>query len=154
MQVYISPIIGQSTNYDLRPFGGYLTTPVDPADKLAILEGALELLADPQRWTSGWPARDAAGHQVDINDPAATRWCIIGAIRKVTAAHNLPIRVGTELAIDLDYTAQEYTKYGSISAVNDKLGYAAIMNLAAAYAQLLRRTLYEADFSSSVVSPS
>ena len=39
-----------------------------------------ELLSEPGRWTQGYFARDAAGQECASKDPAATCWCVVGAM--------------------------------------------------------------------------
>ncbi|WP_454287233.1 DUF6197 family protein [Rhizobium arsenicireducens] len=46
----------------------------------ALLTKALELIRDPDHWTQGQFARDAAGQKVSINSPSATCFCSIGAV--------------------------------------------------------------------------
>jgi hypothetical protein len=55
-----------------------------PAKVVDVLRRARALIADPARWTEGRLARDAAGRSVKPNDPRATQWCVVGAIKKWT----------------------------------------------------------------------
>jgi len=50
---------------------------------------ARELISDPERWRQCTDARDETGHPVMPWDKHATRWCFIGAVRKVV--NNMPI---------------------------------------------------------------
>jgi hypothetical protein len=47
------------------------------------LRAARELLSDPARWCrSGGYARNAFGSECSAEDPNATSWCALGALRK------------------------------------------------------------------------
>lgn len=45
-----------------------------------ILIRVRDRIADPERWTSRSPARDAAGQSVPPRSQEATSWCLIGAV--------------------------------------------------------------------------
>lgn len=68
-----------------------------PKTDAQLLREAKELIADPKRWAQGAFARDSGGAVVAALDPAAVRWCAIGALVAVDrsdgrnqcfAAHN------------------------------------------------------------------
>lgn len=44
---------------------------------------AYELLAKPEKWTTGVYAKDAAGRECCYNSTAAVCWCLVGAVRNV-----------------------------------------------------------------------
>lgn len=51
-------------------------------ETLQILEGARELLTEPNRWTKGISARDYKGKQTWCLGPTACCWCLTGALRR------------------------------------------------------------------------
>ena len=51
-----------------------------------VLAGVIELLSVESRWCRHAAAQDAAGNTVPIDDPAACRWCLLGALAQVTRA--------------------------------------------------------------------
>lgn len=54
-----------------------------------VLDGVLNILSEPERWTKGANARDARRREVDIADPRATCWCIHGALLRVSGPVNI-----------------------------------------------------------------
>jgi hypothetical protein len=56
-----------------------ITSPTSPAVAV-VLKQVRELLSDPTKWTQGTSARDASGNAVDPKDPAATCFCVYGAV--------------------------------------------------------------------------
>lgn len=48
-----------------------------------LLRDAAALIEDPKRWTQKAYARDHRGETVAIDNPAATSWCVIGAMTYV-----------------------------------------------------------------------
>lgn len=50
----------------------------------AIILKARNLITDPAKWTQTTSARDANGEECRSNSRVAVRWCIIGAVEKVT----------------------------------------------------------------------
>jgi hypothetical protein len=53
---------------------------------LEVLEGALEILRDPKRWTKGSYARNTNGNSVRPHDDDAVCFCSSGALMKATAS--------------------------------------------------------------------
>lgn len=49
-----------------------------------ILQKAKAKIADPDHWTQGVAARDAAGTAVHAGGGEAARWCALGAVLEVT----------------------------------------------------------------------
>lgn len=47
---------------------------------LGILKGAREILASPNRWTTGIGARDRYGEKTGFDEKSACRWCLWGAL--------------------------------------------------------------------------
>ena len=56
-----------------------------------ILEDALELIEDPDRWTRGFYARDAEGVSVDPYSERACRFCALGAVARISGRDIVPI---------------------------------------------------------------
>jgi len=48
----------------------------------AILERALAIIEDPERWTQGAYARHANGNPIGPLEENACRWCALGALEK------------------------------------------------------------------------
>lgn len=68
------------------------TSPSDTV--LAILRSARKLLSKNGNWTKGNLARDSDGIVVDVTDPSACKFCLMGAI--YVAAHRQGIVQPTE----------------------------------------------------------
>jgi hypothetical protein len=49
-----------------------------------LLIDAKELIKDPESWTKGEYARNAAGVKVSDNHPNACQWCTVGALWKAS----------------------------------------------------------------------
>ena len=49
---------------------------------LTLARQVRELLAVPERWTQGAPARSAKGRRVPPSSPSAVCWCVAGAIER------------------------------------------------------------------------
>ena len=52
------------------------------SDATDVLVAARDLIAEPERWTQGSPARDAQGNRTGWGAPAAVCWCAVGAVEK------------------------------------------------------------------------
>lgn len=66
---------------------------------------AWELIADPKRWTQGWFARNASGHQVASCADDAACWCFFGAVYRtyrdaVPVAHQISRRYFDKFDVD------------------------------------------------------
>ena len=53
---------------------------------IEVIGEAAKLIEDKRRWTHGALARDARGSRVEASDPQAVRWCVAGALEKVTSS--------------------------------------------------------------------
>lgn len=75
----------------------------------AVIEGALELLARPDGWTSGAQARDAGGAAVKPEAADARCWCVCGALRRAASMALRPSDESTRLrALCLAETAARH----------------------------------------------
>lgn len=54
-----------------------------PTSAIEILTGVRDLLSDPERWTQGASARNAAGEPIDVHSEDATCFCAVGAFYRV-----------------------------------------------------------------------
>lgn len=101
---------------------------------------AHELLADKSRWTTGTRGRDAAGNSVPANHPDAVCWCGNGAIEKCYGdAWNKETMAGkekidspakrTRLLCEARYPLSGTRQGMSLSEVNDRRGYEAVMEI-------------------------
>lgn len=92
-------------------------TPEAPPTPLDVLIVARDLICDPQRWTTGVPARDRRGRPVRSTDRRAVCWCGIGAVKVAAARLNGP-PVG---ALDaLRQAAHDSDGVTNITDVNDR----------------------------------
>jgi hypothetical protein len=80
-----------------------------------ILRKALALIQDESRWTQEAYARDAQGRRVRPYDPAATCWCIEGA---VAISCNPAAILPPFFMVLLDKIAEELG-YESVGLLND-----------------------------------
>jgi hypothetical protein len=53
---------------------------MEKAVKIQKIEDAMKIVSDSHHWTKGTVARDSRGNQCAIYDPAAVRFCAIGAL--------------------------------------------------------------------------
>lgn len=55
-----------------------------------VLHRARELIAEPEHWTQGAPARDRRGDSCDVFNKHAVSWCVVGVICRagLTEARN------------------------------------------------------------------
>lgn len=88
---------------------------------LEVLIAARELISAPERWTTGWYARDANHETTHSHSPDAVRWCAAGAL----------IRSGGNAAVFDLVNAVVITKMlgGHMAAVNDHFGHAAVLRM-------------------------
>jgi hypothetical protein len=56
-------------------------------EKIKIVEQAIELISDPDKWTTEWFARKSNNSRVDPEDSKACKWCAAGAIMKFAKCH-------------------------------------------------------------------
>lgn len=61
---------------------------VDTEEVRKVLILARNLIADPERWTTTYLARDAAGKAAHPLDPVACRWCSLGALVVFAGTHS------------------------------------------------------------------
>lgn len=82
----------------------------------ALARRVRALLAEPERWTQTYLARDANGVGVNTRDPRAACWCLMGAI-----SHVLNCEVGKAVEHPLWWDLTELTGTGP-AAWNDAPG--------------------------------
>lgn len=101
---------------------------------------AHELLADQSKWTTGTRGRRANGQSVPANHPDAVCWCANGAIEKCYGdAWNQETFVGDDkihspakqarLLCEARYPLPGTRQGMSLSEVNDRRGYEAVMEI-------------------------
>ena len=56
----------------------------EPLTTKAVLERALAIIENPERWAQGTYARHANGNPIGPLEENACRWCALGAIQKAT----------------------------------------------------------------------
>jgi hypothetical protein len=94
-----------------------------------IIEGALHLLSDEEHWTRCSMARDAAGYPCSVWDPAAVRFCALGAMWR--AAYELTGNQEVFPLVD-DIAQQVIAKNGradTLQMLNDLEGHAAVVQM-------------------------
>lgn len=91
------------------------------AETLQALEKIQALLANEENWTTGTPARDVDDMRTEVDNKNAVKFCILGAVRKVTEENYL-------LAGDVRSTLHANCTY-MLSTLNDTKGHAAVMAL-------------------------
>jgi hypothetical protein len=101
---------------------------------IVLLAGALDLLADPKRWTRKGYALDSRGRPVRVDDPRARRFCAIGAV--LYSEHRLsgePIPVATDPAPEVDDLTLPVAPNAAphVGLALDALGYGALAELRA-----------------------
>ena len=61
---------------------------------LELLRQTRELLSDRNRWTTGYYAYDNAGNKCEADNPAAERFCLLGAMWRVSGNFDIAINAG------------------------------------------------------------
>ncbi len=61
-----------------------------------------QLLRRKESWTQGVYARNAAGEKVRFDDPAATSWCLWGALKKCYPDHEQYVKAYERLRFQLN----------------------------------------------------
>ena len=90
-----------------------------------ILIAARRRLSDPHRWTKGAAARDARGRDVHPLDPAAVRWCALGALQ--VASDGVGERYHAAVVRLLE--VRDGAGIDTIPSLNDTGGRAAVLDL-------------------------
>lgn len=88
-------------------------------DTIEILKSARKLIEKPENWTQDTRARNENGDGVHVDDPSACRFCIVGAIAKVTYPAPTYSGEGSEVLADLDGLAIDYYGFSCIESFND-----------------------------------
>jgi len=83
-----------------------------------------ELLSDRSKWTQGASARDKHGDICDPEDPAACKWCFVGALYHCYLEESPSVLNRIRKAINSRYPGAP-----SILCVNDNFGYEAVMEI-------------------------
>lgn len=91
------------------------------------LIAAKALIATKETWTQGTAARNALGYPVDSLAHAATCWCAMGAVEKVTGEY-CGKGQGAYVAL-LDAPSVFPCHSIGVSGVNDDLGFEAVHQL-------------------------
>ena len=97
-----------------------------------LLERARDLIRDHRMWTTETFARTRDGIEANVMDPAAIRFCALGAVHRVTResamiAYPTSSRVHP-LRVRLHNTAHELG-YSGVGALNDSGGHLKVMEL-------------------------
>jgi hypothetical protein len=91
--------------------------------EIQVIEDAIKIVGDPHHWTKGTLARDSHGHQCAIYDPAAVRFCAIGALY-FCSRH----REAGELIVNNILHVIEAQESFRLCDLNDRLGRQAALN--------------------------
>lgn len=90
---------------------------------LDILIAVRDLLADESRWTQGTAAVDTNGKDVHPKAEEACRWCVYGALLRISRSYGHPMGPAWNLLTDVSREAG----YSSPVRLNDERGHAAIL---------------------------
>lgn len=100
---------------------------------IEVLEKARELISDPERWTQKVQARGPGDLEVDVFSPTATKWCAIGACRKVSGHKDGRLLATANLG---DTTRAR--AHCTVGTYNDKATHAQVLNVFDATIERLR----------------
>jgi len=89
-----------------------------------ILLRALWVLRDPNRWVNYSRAVDDEGHAVAVDDPAATRWSIEGAVAMASNPHGILPQFFMKF---LDEVSLALYQEESVNCLEDYCGHMAIV---------------------------
>lgn len=88
----------------------------------AILLSAKSLIENIDNWCQGFYALNKSGLPCNIDSPDACRWCILGAIKRMTECEMDPYLAYRDAQIALCKAASELFGAGQIVTVNDGSG--------------------------------
>lgn len=94
-----------------------------PQSVKETLERVRELLSDRKRWTKGTYARTGNNRDVDVFDPKAAKFCILGAIRRVNGTYTQEAADAFDSLTDDDpagFNDKRGTTHTDLLAVIDK----------------------------------
>lgn len=95
-------------------------------NNIEFLKAVRALIEKPENFTTGDWARDSEGNGVDVDDPRATCFCTLGAMRKIAATKS-------DWATKCDIEPHLYAyagKYGMTTAgYNDVRGHTAVLDM-------------------------
>ena len=93
---------------------------------VAIIERARQIISDPDNWCRGSFARGRGGASVSVRDPAARRFCAMGALILAAIEITGDATQANELAYGI---AKTISRTGSLVFINDRQGHGAILQL-------------------------
>lgn len=94
-----------------------------------VLQKARDLIADEDRWTHGYYARDEEGFEVEPNEPGACQWCALGSIYHVLGAEVVYAEEEPDAVRALNATAAAGGSADNPAYINDINGHAAVLAL-------------------------
>jgi hypothetical protein len=105
-----------------------MTAQATPRTVLETLQQTRDLLADKSRWTIGSFARDESNTTVMATHERACKWCLEGALQKVTDFNELLPEANDRLKrlIPLD---EHGRPTHHIPSLNDQVGHEAVLRL-------------------------
>lgn len=95
-----------------------------------LIDGMIELLSKPERWTQGEFARNTAGSPVSSTSPDACCWCVLGALTHCAMAKR--VSEAERVAVRDAMNDEAHKRYGTSSVLNDATDHAGILKFLAA----------------------
>ena len=92
-----------------------------------VLINARALIADPAHWTRSFLACNATGHPVAWYDPAAAKWCAMGAIYRGASELVGDPDEATRIGKGVAKSVSPLWLCGGLMIVNDARGHAVIL---------------------------
>lgn len=98
-----------------------MNTILTPEEK-EVVNKAIELISDPEKWTSGAFAKDETGVLVHPTDASACKWCAWGALMKFDEFdEKLSDRIFTKFSEKYNSSLEEFNDEKGREAVIEKL---------------------------------
>ena len=92
-----------------------------PNPEVRIIDEALNILDSPEKWTKKTSARDINDEHININDPNAYKFCILGAMEIASKIVNPPAKTYVKHVYNIMEHLKKHirSKNKSISRFND-----------------------------------
>ncbi len=106
-------------------------------NKKQIIQEVLNLLSDKNKWTQYALARDIKGNRLDPCDFLAVRWCLLGAVRKLSSSDEEYVKMKEELCIFSEAYSLKQNQEVSPVHLNDCYGHKAVLKFLQTYLEIL-----------------
>ena len=118
--------ITEEAAFTALPPGEDIATGMLAAD---IIDDAIALIAQPEQWTTGSYARDAAGKPTDPENQEAVQYCAIGALECAASKRDELYGKAMDIAIHSCQSTAAVYGFAGISYLNDAGDHATVLDM-------------------------